>query len=200
MRTAYPVNLKPIPCEGTKLSAVMVCLAVAFALSGCSKSKRVTSQISTVTAAHWHPHGSYNNELIVDKHRFEWVRGSEPYYVEVPELKSILFLCDNRDYSVTIHLYNLAENTDRKVHADSVLFGMGIGLPNGGDSVKVIDKDRIELIDENKDSIATTRVNLGTGKVEFDHYKELNPTPEIQDSSLNKQSPAPSVPEPHAKP
>lgn len=44
------------------------------------------------------------NILVVDGKRFENVRGIKGFYIPIPELVSILFVEDKRDYSVTFHV------------------------------------------------------------------------------------------------
>ncbi len=148
------------------LTLVIVC---------CAKSKKGNSRIKYITSPLALPHAAPNNKLIVDDMRFEWVRGKEPFHVDVPELTSILFITDHRkDHSVTIHLYDLNARIDRKIHTSSTLFGHGIGGTNRLDTVRVISADQVELVTKFTTSISTMRLNFRTGVVELDKFERLD--------------------------
>ena len=52
-------------------------------------------------------HFSNPTYLVVDGKNYEHPRGARPYYLEVPELDSILFVTEDRKGKGTIHLLNL---------------------------------------------------------------------------------------------
>ena len=151
-----------------------VYLWIAFlALSACSKTKKIPPRIKIEVAPIIHPHTSPNNKLIVDGNKYSRVRGLEPFYINIPELNSILFLCEQPNYHVVAHLYNLDSKKDRACEFGSLIFGLGIG--SDYDTVSVIDADRLELISKSRlkppNTVYRTIVNFETG-IEESHQRE----------------------------
>ena len=89
------------------------------------------------------PHVSDVNVLIIDKKRFD-VRGLKQFYLPLPHTNAIVFIVDEKDYSVTYHIFNLDTDEDIKIHALSSMFGSSIGF-DFRDSVEKVSKGRIVL-------------------------------------------------------
>src|SRR6266849_3756445 len=95
------------------------CLVICMLVS-CSRSTtwsgRIVGKTERSFRSFLNPHVGFQNVLIVDGKRFENVRGIETFYIEVPQLDAILFVVDEKDYSVTYHLYKMDKREDIKIH------------------------------------------------------------------------------------
>jgi hypothetical protein len=91
-------------------------------------------------------HISEYHDLIVDGKQFDNVRGIKGFYLPVPKLNSIIFVTDEKDYSITFHVYNLGTRQDIPIRSPSSLFGRTIGLPPPKESVDVDAHGNIVLI------------------------------------------------------
>ena len=137
-----------------KLS-IIFCLFLCLTF-GCSKAasgnatntesnwaKRIVSKYKHPFAHLINPHLNKVNVLIVDRHRFEYVRGEKPFYLPVPKYNAILFVVNEQDknYSVTYHIYKMDTKEDIMIRVSSLTtFGNSIGpsfSPETRDSVKV---------------------------------------------------------------
>jgi hypothetical protein len=143
-----------------KLS-IILCLFLCLAF-GCSTAN---SDHATNTESNWEkriiskhkhpyaylisPHLGEVNVLIVDGHRFENVRGQKPFYLRVPETNAILFMVDEKDYSITFHYYNMDTKEHVSIHSIyDFLFGRQIGLATlegANDTIEVAKNGEIVL-------------------------------------------------------
>ena len=104
--------------------------------------KRIISKYKHPFAHLINPHLNKVNVLIVDGHRFEYVRGEKPFYLPVPKYNAILFVVNEQDknYSVTYHIYKMDTKEDIMIRVSSLTtFGNSIGpsfSPETRDSVK----------------------------------------------------------------
>jgi hypothetical protein len=122
-----------------KLS-IIFCLFLCLTF-GCSTTSKYNA---TNTEPNWHkrivskhkypyaylisPHLDEVNVLIVDGQRFENVRGEKPFYLPVPNTNAILFVVDEKDYSITFHYYNMDTKKDVSIHTiANLMFGRNIG-------------------------------------------------------------------------
>jgi hypothetical protein len=103
-------------------------------------SKRISSKTEKPVSMFINPHVSEINVLIIDGKRFEHVRGVKQFYLPVPETNAVVFVADEKDYSVTYHFFNMDTDEDIAIRAPSSLFGHSIGFSPTRDSVtKVAD-------------------------------------------------------------
>jgi len=108
-------------------------------------SKRIISKTHRPVASFLNPHVSDVNILIIDGRRFKDVRGLKKFYMTVPGTNSIVFVTDEKDYSVTFHVFNMDTDEDIAIPAHGSVFGQTIGSPKPEDSVKAGDKGKIVL-------------------------------------------------------
>jgi hypothetical protein len=73
------------------------------------------------------PHNGDITVLIVDGKRFERVRGTKPFYLPITDIKAILFVVVERDYSATFHVFKMESDEDIAIHVHSTVFGQSIG-------------------------------------------------------------------------
>jgi len=67
------------------------------------------------------------NIITIDGKRFERVRGIKQFYLSVPGTNAIVFVVDEKDYSVTYHYFNMDTDEDIAIHSKSSMFGHSIG-------------------------------------------------------------------------
>ena len=81
------------------------CLLAIVLGMGCSPktnlSQRIISKTERPLASLVNPHIDKVNVLVIDGRRFENVRGVEKFYLVVPNMNAVLFVVDEKDYSVT---------------------------------------------------------------------------------------------------
>jgi hypothetical protein len=102
-------------------------------------SKRIVSKTKHPLASFINPHVSDVNVLVIDGKRFEHVRGLKKFYLPVPQLNAIIFLVDEKDYSVTYHVFKMDTDEDIAIPARGSLFGQTIGSANPQDSIEKVD-------------------------------------------------------------
>ena len=108
-------------------------------------SKRIISKTKRPLASLINPHVSYVNVLTIDKKRFEHVRGVKRFYLPVPQTNAIVFMVDEKDYSVTYHVFNMDTDEDIAIHAQDSVFGQSIGSSRPQDAVEDVRDGRIVL-------------------------------------------------------
>jgi hypothetical protein len=113
------------------------------------------------------PCGGTINELKIDGKRFDHVRGERGFYLQVPHTNAIVFVVDEKDNSVTYHIFNMDTDEDIAIHARGSIFGYNIGYTNDQrDSVEVGDDGNIILcnIDKGAKSTLSSLANLDSIK------------------------------------
>jgi hypothetical protein len=108
-------------------------------------SKRISSKTEMPVSMLINPHVSEINVLIIDGKRFEHVRGIRQFYLPVPGTNAVVFVVDEKDYSVTYHYFNMDTDEDLVIHAPSSLFGRSIGLNPSRDSISKVSDGIISL-------------------------------------------------------
>jgi hypothetical protein len=108
-------------------------------------SKRVISRREKPIASWINPHVSEVNVLIVDGKRFEHVRGLNQFFLRIPKTNAIVFVSDEKDYTITYHVYNLDSGEDIQVHARGSIFGNTIGSAKPRDSIEDADQQSVIL-------------------------------------------------------
>jgi hypothetical protein len=116
-------------------------------------------------------HSSKPQYLTINGKTYQGVRGSPPYYLEIPELHSLLFVTTDRNRMVKFNIINLSTKKEISIDGDGSSFGWNIGVNrNPGDKLT----DYIESSQTNKIIIATrsldwketTILNLDSRSVE----------------------------------
>src|SRR5260370_10847369 len=128
-------------------------LVAIFGLSSlasvCSQTndwpKRIVSKKHRPLASFINPHVSTVNVLIIDGKRFEHVRGVEKFYLPVPKTNAIVFVVDEKDYSVTYHVFKMDTGEDISIHARGSVFGQSIGFSKPEDAVEGVKGGKIVL-------------------------------------------------------
>lgn len=126
------------------------------------------------------PHRSPQQYLIFNGNRYSPIRGSEPYYIHIPELNSIAFVTESDEHRVALHLAALDSKKVVSVPLGSSGFGWNIGsdrVPGspGTDYIVVSNMTTLRLTTrasnwEASDVIAVGRYSLeGTEVKTFDN-------------------------------
>ncbi|WP_150107190.1 hypothetical protein [Pedosphaera parvula] len=138
---------------------------------GCSNhsdlSGRIKWKIERPLLSLINPHVSDVQVLIVDGKRFERVRGGERFYFKLPQINSITFITDEKDYSVTYHIYNLVTKEDIGIRDRDSMFGHTIGYPDSSDSVEAVQNGQLVLCYRSPDGSNKTVMYLNLDKKEF---------------------------------
>jgi len=131
-----------------RLVFTILCFLAALGL-GCSKerdwSKRIVSKKERPIASFINPHVSTINVLIIDGKRFDHVRGLERFYLPITPIDAILFVIDEKDYSVTYHVVKMNTGEDIAIHARDSVFGQTIGSGSPMDAVESTGHDKLTL-------------------------------------------------------
>jgi len=92
----------------------------------------------------------------------------------VPKINAIIFVVDEKDYSITYHIFRMDTEKDIEIHAPSSVFGRTIGFPNSQDTVEKISDGILVLgnVDNNARSTLQSLSNLCTVKSLY--YLDLN--------------------------
>jgi len=72
-------------------------------------------------------HLSTAKYLTIYGKKYVSVRGSPPYYLEIPKLNSILFVTENPKHQVTFHIVNLQTKESIEIDGEGSGFGGDIG-------------------------------------------------------------------------
>jgi hypothetical protein len=112
------------------------------------------------------PHANAVNVLIIDGKRFEHVRGVDSFFLKIPQSNAIVFVVDEKDYSVTYHVHNMDTGADIAITARNSVFGHTIGSVSPLDRVEVESDGIIVLCHQDPDarSTLTSLANLGSLK------------------------------------
>jgi hypothetical protein len=118
-------------------------------------SKRIISKTKKPLISWLNPHVSEINVLVIDGKRFEHVRGLSKFYLPVPQIGAIVFVTDEKDYSVTYHVFKMDKDQDVAIHAKGSMFGRDIGSAQSQDSIVEADNQHIVLMNLNKGARST---------------------------------------------
>jgi hypothetical protein len=151
---------------------------VALSLTSCAGKRVETYHDKNVKAQEQNPplypfnvHGSKGTFLTFDGRTYEGVRGTPPYYLELPELKSLLFVTEGRNGKVVFHVVDVQTKREVSIDGDDSGFGGHIGSevkPGeiGSDYVEKIEGNRIWISKRSFNWKETTVLNLDTKSVE----------------------------------
>jgi len=137
-------------------------------------ANRIVSKTKRPLASWVNPHVSAVNVLIIEGKRFEHVRGLKKFYLWVPQANAILFITDEKNYSITYHVFKMETGEDIAIPAKGSAFGRTIGSINPQDKVKRADARTIVLsnLDEGARSTLPSLANLES--VESLYYLDLD--------------------------
>ena len=124
---------------------------------------------------YWISHGGNAvNILIIDGKRFEHVRGLEKYYLPVPKTNAIVFVVDNKDYSVTYHIFKMDTKDDLAINAKGSVFGHTIGSVNVCDTVELADDGNIVLCNHESGAKSTLPSLVNLDSIKSLYYLDLD--------------------------
>lgn len=126
--------------------------------------------------------------LTVNTKTFTDVRGTPPFYLEVPQLRSLLFVTGKMDTPATFHVYNLATKQDTTIQGGPVAFGWEVGgkTPTNLYTVYVqaAATNRIKLAWNRDDSKQNVILNLDSKTVQVEDLE--NPPPATNSATAKK--------------
>jgi len=95
------------------------------------------------------------------------VRGIKPYYVDLPQIHSILFVTEGDSYKVTFHIVDMDTKKSVVIDGDGSSFGWDIGsISADADKAEHVDAQSVVLVKYGGDWKEVTTLNLQTLKVE----------------------------------
>jgi hypothetical protein len=101
-------------------------------------------------------HVSEPQYLTINGKTYKGVRGLKPFYLDIPELNSILFVTEAGGEKVTFHIISLQSKKETAIDGGTSGFGwaIGSGLKSGEKG-----SDHIESVQSNKITIAKRSLN-----------------------------------------
>jgi hypothetical protein len=100
----------------------------------CVRGKKQVYSDTKVIVESKHPplypfnvHGGETVYLEVGGRSFKNVRGTQPFYLNVPQSDSILFVTEGEPFRVTFHIFNLSTRRDTPIDGHGSSFGWNIG-------------------------------------------------------------------------
>jgi hypothetical protein len=153
-------------------------LIVALSITSCAGKRVETYRDTNVTAREQNPplylfnvHGSKKTFLTINGKTYERVRGTPPYYLDVPELNSLFFVTEGTDGHVTFHVVDVRTKKEIAIDGDESGFGGHIGArvkPGeiGSDYIEKAEGNRIWISKRSLNWKETTVLNLDTKAVE----------------------------------
>ena len=172
-------SLKNERLDPMRLGLLILLIFVAVAVVFCCRERRVqTYRDSKITAGEiTRPfntlavHSSKLKYLTINGRTYTGIRGLPPYYLDVPELKCILFVTQENNYKVVFHFFDLVEKRDIQINADGAGFGWRIGSgkkpgDTGTDYIEEAQSNRVTVATRSLDWKETMILNLATKSVE----------------------------------
>jgi hypothetical protein len=137
-------------------------------------SKRIISKQERPLPSLVNPHVNDVNVLIIDGRRFEHVRGLAKFYLPAPQIGAVVFVADEKDYSVTYHVFMMDTGGDIAIHAKSSIFGHTIGSANAQDTVEKADSRTIVLCNFDRGARSTLPSLTNLDSVKSLYYLDLD--------------------------
>jgi hypothetical protein len=97
------------------------------------------------------PCGETITRLAIDGRRFDHVRGVSKFYLQVPGTNAIVFIVDEKDYSITIHIFMMDTDEDIAIPAAGSDFGQTIGSTHPRESVELASDGKVIISTFDKD-------------------------------------------------
>ena len=136
-------------------------------------------------------HVSRPQYLTIGGHTYRGIRGTAPYYLDVPSLNSIFFVTQGNNYWVTFHVFNLVTKEDIQVEAGTSGFGWGIGgNRKAGDKytdyIEGVASNRLALTIRSGSWKETMVVNLTTKVIELRETVYFDSAGQVTNRSIQK--------------
>ena len=114
------------------------------------------------------------NIITIDGRRFEHVRGLSRFYIPMPQINAILFLTDEKDHSVTYHVFKMDTGEDIPINAKLSVFGFHLGSTNVRDFIQQVSSCEVVLynVDKGAKSVLPELSNLD--RIITFYYLDLN--------------------------
>lgn len=117
-------------------------------------------------------HVSDEYYLTINEKTFKRVRGTSPFYLDIPQLNAILFVTGKMDQPAVFHIYSLGDKTDRTIEGGPVGFGwdMGGNKPKGAPwSVYLLSagENEIKLGWRGSDGVSVIVLHLNSSTIEL---------------------------------
>lgn len=142
-------------------------------------------------------HTARRKYLTFGKRTYVGVRGTNPYYLTVPALNSILFVTDKSGYRAEFHVLNLSTLESIDIDGGTSGFGGNIGSNRKAgepftDYVEKADADTIVLVKCTSDWVERTVLHLHTKSATKDgviYFQNTNSAPSNGTMSLDRTDP-----------
>jgi len=126
-------------------------------------------------------HPSPQRSLEFAGKRYPAIRGSGPCYLEIPDLRSILFVTQDRSHLATAYIAELQTKTVTPIGLGVSTFGRSIGSgkqpgDNGSDYVTVTNGNKVVLVTRSRTREATTTLDLARRAVEREEVVSFDKT------------------------
>lgn len=169
----------------------IICIFLFFALTlGSAQSADWHGRIVSKTKhslMYWiSPCGTAINVLTVDGKRFENVRGIKKFYLPVSGTNAIVFVVDNKDHSITYHVYNMDAKEDISIPAPgSSVFGYNIGSTNSQNKDTVLwTNDIVILCNVDKGARSTQPSLASLNTVKSLYYLDVRRKAVVEEKTL----------------
>lgn len=139
-------------------------------------------------------HVSKTQYLSINGRTYTKVRGLKPYYLDIPELDSILFVTDSKDKKVLFHIVNLRTANEISIDGGTSGFGWAIGSgrkrgENGADYIDDVQSNRLTIAKRSLNWKETWVLNLDSRRVDkhevYIYDKDGNITNQSSSNSQN---------------
>ena len=126
-------------------------------------------------------HTGKSISLRVAEKTYNKVRGTKPYYLDLPQIHSILFVTEEGSYRVKFHIVDTETKRGVTIDGSGSSFGWDIGSTAAdADKVEHVDSKLVVLVKFGGDWKEVTSLNLQTLKVEriqtFDYDRKTGAT------------------------
>ena len=116
-------------------------------------------------------HSSQPRYITVNGHTYRGVRGSPPYYLDVPALNSVLFVTGDFGGQTLFHLVNLATKEHIEFEGGTSGFGGHIGANRKAgepftDYIEGVSSNKVTLVKRSSDWMERTILNLESKAIE----------------------------------
>lgn len=148
------MRLRPTSKRSRLLGSLWVVLTTSC-VQGHHEVYRDTHVVATQKHAPLYPlnvHGGDTVYLRVGGRSYRNVRGTKPFYLELPQMHSILFVTEGQPYKVTFHIVDLENKKEIDIDGDGSGFGWDIG---SGRTAGAKFTDYVERVGTNEVVVAT---------------------------------------------
>ena len=134
-------------------------------------------------------HVSRPQYLKVGGRMYRRVRGSAPYYLDVPGTNSILFVTQDAGH-ITFHIFDLNRKEDVQIDGGTSGFGWHLGKPGDkfSDYIEVAKSNRITLVKGTHDWMEKIALNLTNKGVERTETLYFDASGQVTNRSIHSPS------------